>query len=111
MSLIGTWLPILSASNLRVNTVPKFWIPIYAFREGSCTGTNAGQLLPQLERAIATELKSLVDSGSSRTTSLTLNGAIIKNSSTPNESCMLCVSSSQYEFLPFADFMKWCSIE
>jgi hypothetical protein len=45
MSLIGTWLPILSASNLRVNTVPKFWIPIYAFREGSCTGTNAGQLL------------------------------------------------------------------
>ena len=23
-----------------------------------------------------------------------------KNSSTPNESCMLCVSSSQYEFLP-----------
>jgi hypothetical protein len=45
MSRIGTWLPIRSASNLRVNTVPKFWIPIYALREGSCTGTKAGQLL------------------------------------------------------------------
>ena len=45
MSRIGTWLPIRSASNLRVNTVAMFWIPIYAFREGSCTGTNAGQLL------------------------------------------------------------------
>jgi hypothetical protein len=33
--------------------------------------------LPQLDRAIATELKSLVDSGSSSTTPLALKGAII----------------------------------
>ena len=45
MSFTGTWLPIRSASNLLVKTVPIFWMPIYAFREGSCTGTNAGHKL------------------------------------------------------------------
>ena len=45
MSFIGTWLPIWSASNLLVKTVPIFWMPMYDFREGSCTGTNAGHKL------------------------------------------------------------------
>lgn len=45
MSFTGTWLQIRSASNLLVKMVPIFWIPINAFLEGSCTGTNAGHKL------------------------------------------------------------------
>ena len=45
MSLTGTWLPIRSASNRLVKRIPMFWMPMYALREGSCTGTNAGHKL------------------------------------------------------------------
>jgi hypothetical protein len=44
------------------NIVPKFWIPIYAFREGSSTGTNAGQLLNKKPFRNMTEMM-LVEGG------------------------------------------------